>query len=76
MAMAVTIRVGTQMMNPPKVGVPAFSWWEAGWSSLIALPARWARRYWTIGHPRPTVSAKLIPPESSARIMRRPPAGE
>ena len=75
-AIAVTISVGTQMMSPPKVGVPAFDWWDAGWSSLIALPARCARRYWTIGQPSPIVSAKLMPPERSARIMYVPPAWE
>jgi len=37
-ATAVTRNVGTQIMKPPKVGVPAFVLWEAGWSSEMLFP--------------------------------------
>ena len=43
-ATAVTITAGTQMMKPPNVGVPVFTWCEAGWYSLVTLPTFWERR--------------------------------
>ena len=61
-AIAVTMNVGTQMMKPPNVGVPAFTWCDSGWYSPMLFPAFCARRYRRIGAPSTSASTNVSTP--------------